>query len=346
MSAETAEWLNTQVLIGNTDNRGNAWHYRAELQGGESNHYSGAIPATDIIRRLLNWEPVKAPITVQVGDVTIVDNSRSVLVRPPMSLNDDDPGMVLGVASESYQHHSYKDEGIHRLAAYCTDGIDFSAAGLLKGGAQFWAELSAQKEWEHGGVKFRPNLLFVTSCDGKLATQVKECATDSVCDNTVSAALGDGKGEHIKVKHTRHSLGILEDKFSAMEFVTALGEKRVAQLEMLLNTPISGAQTERFLDVLHPLKDDKGEPLGKTGTTRREGIRSEYHTLLNADPRVSPWQGTAFGLMAAHNTYVHHVAPVRGGDDVRASRNMDMMVSGGFDKVDREAREAIELITA
>lgn len=29
MSAETLEWLNTQTLIGYTERRGNAWHYRA-----------------------------------------------------------------------------------------------------------------------------------------------------------------------------------------------------------------------------------------------------------------------------------------------------------------------------
>ena len=33
MSKETLQHLNTNTLIGNTDARGTAWHYRAEHQG-------------------------------------------------------------------------------------------------------------------------------------------------------------------------------------------------------------------------------------------------------------------------------------------------------------------------
>ena len=44
MSRETLHDLNTNTLIGNTSQRGNAWHYRSEEQGEESNHYSGPIP--------------------------------------------------------------------------------------------------------------------------------------------------------------------------------------------------------------------------------------------------------------------------------------------------------------
>lgn len=41
MTTETLSTLNTSTLIGNTRHRGTAWHYRAEEQGEESNHYPG-----------------------------------------------------------------------------------------------------------------------------------------------------------------------------------------------------------------------------------------------------------------------------------------------------------------
>lgn len=50
MSAETIDWLNTNTLIGATDERGNAWHYRAVRDGEESNHYPGAIPVEEASR--------------------------------------------------------------------------------------------------------------------------------------------------------------------------------------------------------------------------------------------------------------------------------------------------------
>jgi len=60
MSQETMSWLNSMTLIGNTDARGNAWHYRAAEQGAESNHYTGAIPVVDVQRRLFAGRPCHA----------------------------------------------------------------------------------------------------------------------------------------------------------------------------------------------------------------------------------------------------------------------------------------------
>ena len=37
MSQETSSWLNTHTLIRFTDQRGHAWHYRADAQGDEPN---------------------------------------------------------------------------------------------------------------------------------------------------------------------------------------------------------------------------------------------------------------------------------------------------------------------
>ena len=44
MSKETMKWLNSNTLIGYTSKRGSAWHYRADLQAAEPNHYPGPVP--------------------------------------------------------------------------------------------------------------------------------------------------------------------------------------------------------------------------------------------------------------------------------------------------------------
>lgn len=347
MSRETAEWLNTMVLVGATDNRGKAWHYREHLQIGESTHYAGFIPADDINRRLFNWEPMEIPLTVNVGGVEIETGSKA-LIRPPFTFGDDDMGASLGIHGEGYVTHSYRDEGLERLAPLAQDGVGMTAAGLLKGGAVAWVELSALSTWEYGGVTFRPNLLWTSSLDGSHATTCKTVITNTVCDNTLSAAMAENGGEKIRVKHTKNSIAILDERFNAMEYVTALGEKWQAGLDKLLNTEVKAEQVEKFLEVLHPILPDAktGEAVHPRGLTRRENIRAEYHTLLNSDPRVHPWQGTAWGLLAAHNTYAHHIAPVKGGDDARAARNMTAMVAGDFDKVDTAGMKALELALA
>ena len=66
MSNESMSWLNTNTLIGFTDERGNAWHWRAEEQGDLSNHYPGAIPLDDVENRLFHWEAESRRLAVEV----------------------------------------------------------------------------------------------------------------------------------------------------------------------------------------------------------------------------------------------------------------------------------------
>ena len=66
MSKETLQHLNISTLIGNTDARGHAWHYRAEEQGEETNHYPGPIPVGDVERRLFDWQAVSRRVAVEV----------------------------------------------------------------------------------------------------------------------------------------------------------------------------------------------------------------------------------------------------------------------------------------
>ena len=67
MSNETGEWLNTMTLIGFTEKRGNAWHYREELQGDEPNHYVGPVPVEDVQRRLFNFKVVERRVAVSAA---------------------------------------------------------------------------------------------------------------------------------------------------------------------------------------------------------------------------------------------------------------------------------------
>ena len=78
MSRETLTHLNTQTLIGYTSKRGQAWHYRADYQGSESNHYEHAIPVADVRRRLFYWSPVEADIQA----VTIDEDGVQIYTDP------------------------------------------------------------------------------------------------------------------------------------------------------------------------------------------------------------------------------------------------------------------------
>jgi len=66
MSKESISWLNTNTLIGCTDKRGTAWHWRAQEQGEQSNHYPGAIPVEDVQDRLFGWQAESRRVAVEL----------------------------------------------------------------------------------------------------------------------------------------------------------------------------------------------------------------------------------------------------------------------------------------
>ncbi len=66
MSRETLQWLNTNTLIGFTDKRGHAWHWRAREQNGISNHYPGPIPIHDVQQRLFAWTADSRRVAVEL----------------------------------------------------------------------------------------------------------------------------------------------------------------------------------------------------------------------------------------------------------------------------------------
>ena len=59
----------------------------------------------------------------------------------------------------------------------------------------------------------------------------------------------------------------------------------------------------------------------------------QLNVLWHQDHRVNPWQGTAYGVVAAVNTWTHHELPVRGAD--RGTRNTERVIAGKIDQLDR-----------
>jgi len=100
VSQETMKWLNNNTLIGFTDKRGNAWHYRESDQGDESNHYPGAIPVDDVLRRLFNFKVIESPITYVVSGV--VDNA----------IGPIDVGHILGIVAHLFLSGPAVDIGL------------------------------------------------------------------------------------------------------------------------------------------------------------------------------------------------------------------------------------------
>jgi phage/plasmid-like protein (TIGR03299 family) len=340
MSAETMEWLNTFTLIGQTDRRGKAWHYREEDQGGEPNHYTGFIPVPDVIRRLFGWSVITGDVKSTgsiitpdgVESFTITDDARKTMLRPPRALGPEDPGGIMGIFKSGYEGHNYEEWLIRQVATLLDDDLGITSAGLLAKGAQAWVEVSVPDTiTTPEGVTFRPNLLCTTSFDGSLATTYKRSVNDTVCDNTRAMVLG-GEGEVFRVKHTKNSSLKLLAARDALALVHTIGDDFAAEVAALCETTVTDAQFAKFLDELVPVKDENGDPKIGRALTNADKKREELKQLWNHDERCAPWKGTAHGVVQTVNTWAHHVQSFKGRD--RAGRNMAMTVNGDVDKLD------------
>lgn len=346
MSAETSTWLNTMTLIGFTEQRGHAWHYRAENQGTEPNHYPAAIPVEDVRRRLFGWKVLEGDVTSTatilseegVATVTITDPDRKAMLRPTGAFGFDDPGAILGIFKAGYHGHDYEEWLLAQVATILDDDLAIGSAGLLKGGAVAWVSVEVPESiTTPEGVVFRPHLLATTSFDGSLATTFKRVVQNVVCDNTHAVALGEA-GQRIKVRHSRYSQLKLADAREALAMVHTIADDFAAEVSRLTAVRVSDGDWARFLEEIAPIPVDCGRSR-TIALSKRERLTG----LWNHDTRVAPWRGTAWGAVQAVSTYTHHDGVVRGMG--RAERNMLRAVQGGTEALDRDTTERILSIT-
>jgi phage/plasmid-like protein (TIGR03299 family) len=325
MSKESLEWLNNNTLIGFTEKRGTAWHYRADLQNdAEPNHYVGAVPVADVKRRLFGWEAVSSPVYVEspVTGGLVEAEGRQAILR-------SDNGHLMGIFTDGYTPHPYVEWLINTIATLLEDDLSIGSAGLLKNGAVAWVSVEVPDNIKTPeGVEFRPHLFGATSFDGSLATTFKRAITNIVCDNTMAAGLAES-GQQIKIRHSRNSRLRIGEARDALNIIYQVADDFAAEVEQLCNTRVSDAEWDAFLDAHAPLpEEDKGR-----SRTMAENKRESLTRLWNHDNRVSTWRNTAWGVVQAVNTYTHHEQTVRGAG--RVERNMLRAVTGGVDDLDQ-----------
>jgi len=355
MSQETMSWLHNNCLIGFANKRGSAWWASRGADStddnGEPMHYDGPIPLDDVLRRLpaFNVEAISVPVTAVYEDangneVTLTDSSRQVIVRP-------DTKHILGVFKDGYVVHQYNEWLIglaSKLLDTSTSDLGIANVVTLKNGAvaavQF--EVPDTVTTKHG-LEIRPSLLIVSSMDGSLATIPKRVVTNMVCDNTMKAGLSE-KGPEARVKHTRNSLDKLDAMRAKLE-LEFIADEVSEEFNRLCETKVTGLQFKQFLTD-YRLDKDGNDPLNSDETNGRartlaENKQDKLMSMWLSDDRVSPWAGTAFGVLQLTNTYLQQVAPTNKGT-IRYERNVLAAASGKIEQSDKLTLEILEKVLA
>ncbi len=362
MSNETMFDLNHNTLIGCTLQRGNAWHYRDNLQGEVSNHYPGFIPVADVISRIFNWAPQTVGVAYLVpateaqtrdalaggpeamdGLVLIKDQLFRVVQsqqnRVGVLRGDND--YDLGVFKSGVRHRPYA-ELIRDAEKLTGQTLGISSAGLLAQGGRAWVELSMPETIHDrkSGVGFRPNLVKADSMDGSLANTTFRSFNITICDNTLSGNLAEAfaAGAVFKRKHTSQSLTNLQEERDALSILEPMVDEFTAELHAMLAVEMNKAKRMELMDLIVPLPADEGR-----ARTLAENKRSQLITL-EQNPMVSPWIGTAYGELARYNTFDHHFSNIK--NTTRSERNSWNALNGKRAAADRVVLAGIEKVLA
>jgi phage/plasmid-like protein (TIGR03299 family) len=347
MSQETLEWLNTMTLIGFSGKRGKFWHYRESMQGGEPNHYEGAVPVEDVKRRLFNFQLNETPLYIIVPcdlqeATQLIDGKpfKQVVIEDRKAITASDNNDVLGIFKGGYQPSQFTQSLLDDTEEVLGQGAEIGSAGLLQNRAVAWVQFEAKETLTACGMDYRPFVMACDSCNGSLAKTWNKGNKVVGCDNTMADSLLASLAI-FKLKHTKYAKFNADTVRDALGILEEIGVEFAESLEVLSNWAVTDADWAKFLDEVCKFDAD-------AKTTRSQTIaatkRSDLQNLWENDERVNPWKGTALGVVQATNTWGQHVQTVRGAS--RASRNMLNDITGATYKADADTLKVLELICA
>lgn len=332
MTRERPEDLRDNVLVGFTETRGDAWWNSRGFfaQDGEEldmstrsdgtpNHYPGAIPIEDVRAKVLNWQAER--LNLYIPNLTGgMDDPEFVQVPERIAIARSDSGFVMGIFKDGYVIHQYDEWLMNSIATILDDDLSIGSVGVLQNGAVGWVSVEVPENIvTPEGVEFRPNLFGVTSHNGTMATMFKRAVTNIVCDNTLNCARSEA-GQEIKVKHTLNSGFRIQSARDALAVVHSAADDFAAEVAELSKVKVTGPAFSRFLDLWSPIPEDSETvKANKRAVTLSENRRAVLTEMWKSDPRVAPWNKTAYGIVQAVNTFDQHNSSVHTGGDESAN---------------------------
>jgi len=194
----------------------------------------------------------------------------------------------------------------------CADrGLTMETAGMLKGGAIYWALCRTALNGDIAGDKHNGYVLVSTSADGSMATVAKLTSVRVVCNNTLDVALKRSGGAEIKTRHNtsfdadkvKRDLGLIDFEESWEGFRETMSN--------LATKPVSDATAKEFFTtLLSPPKKDLDKLFGITDAVNKakkerkirglDSLLDCYYTAPGARP------GSAYGLVQGVTRYLDH----------------------------------------
>jgi hypothetical protein len=283
MSYHTSSYLNSgNIMIGNTQNNGNAWWYNQNLENPDKpSHYTGFLPLELVKSRLFGWSAWESfellarfrdPVNVNPDGSPVIyevpAKSFKAIGREDWIVNgvpeDEEAGAdaILHVQGDSYGTHQLKEIFITNLAEIVggADELGIESAMLLKWGriASMTISISENLHNDASGLKFRPQLIASTSFNSSLPTSYTRAFGIPVCDNTLNYELmRAGDDQKFVIKHTKNSVSKLAGAAEALGLLTQQADDMDAELTRMVNREVSGEEFSKWLNLIVPIPELK-----------------------------------------------------------------------------------------
>lgn len=282
--------------------------------------------ATAIVASGLDWN-----VSLETMIVPMVIDDMGTKVDIPVlnqkAIVRQDNHSVLGVVGNRYELYQNSEMWSFIEAFQSISGVTLETAGSLKNGRTTWVLAKNVTEMFEAvpNDPIEKYFLFRNSFDGTSPVSVLFTDIRVVCNNTLTMALKGAKSL-FNVRHTASMQSQIADAAKALSQSAKYQEKFEAAMVQLVNTKMTGAQIDSFIEnTLFPVNQqliqdlDKGDSVlsldemkGRGATVRLNKIEAVKELVAcGAGADIKGVEGTAYGLYNAVTEWCDHSKTTR-----------------------------------
>lgn len=220
---------------------------------------------------------------------------------------------VLGITSQKYKIVQNR-EAFAFIDELLMHDVKFETAGSLENGKRVWM-LARLPEENILGDAVTPYMVFTNGHDGKNAVTLTQCVNRVVCNNTLGAALKEGRRQY-----TFRHMGNLESKVLEAQIALQLTHKYMDALkgfaEEMVAKKISKQKLEAIINQVFPLDEEASDRIKNNVILMRDSFKEIYKNT----PDTQNFNGTAWGIFNTFADMATHIQPLRKTENFQEKR--------------------------
>lgn len=310
----------------------------------EGKHFPRAVPIQDVMELIgfdVKWERLPYQFASDgLAPLMAIHPTRTIEVSEGVF----EPAL-LGVNGWQYPMTDYYERlilGASAITDQSAGELQIGSCGILSHGRKAFIQIALDEPMKHSsGEEYQPWLVAYSSLDGSFANTFILCFIRVVCRNTFQLGRRQATAKYSFRNTKNGALDVLKAR-TVLDMFADMGTDLWAEIDGLLDVPVTEPKVEEILEIVWPLKPDG---LSKTAVTKRTNIRADFMSIYTTDPRVRDFTGTAYGVLQAGNTLWQHgteLEPVAiDKRQTKHGRTMSWLMNGETAQKDDVMRDAI-----